>query len=881
MENLYCCIDSIKNESDVEQKFLYKFLSTDSPIGLGYSDIEIDTKKCIKAYTINKGKVKSYIPDYIISVRGIPLIIVEAKNPNEDLYNAFAEAQLYAQQINNKFTHKINPCTYIIVSNGNETWLGYVDSIEPVIKMDFNDFKTDNVNFNKILDKCQKNTLDKFANDIYKKQKAKSVFKTPISFIGGKATANKEMISNDFGNALISDYRSIFDPQTEEDRIEIVKNAYVHSKRREQHIEPIYREIKKIQTPSKNATLLSTDKPIELISQVENQLNQKEKNLPLFLLIGSRGSGKTTFIRYFKEKIMDEDYDSIANKCEWCFLDINHAPLDRTLIYSWVKENIINNIKKKRQEEIDFDTKEYLEKLYNKELNSFKKGAGKFIEQDTSLYNKELFNIIVEASKDSNKTLSAYIDYLKKYEQKVPIVVFDNCDKSSKDDQLLIFEVAQWLRTQYKCIVMVPMRDLTYDIYKDTPPLDTFVRDLVFRIDPPNLLKVLLSRLEYIERLNKKNNNIHYTLNNGVRVRINPDELIDYFRQILHVIGSDRWAKNIFFRLTNGDIRGAIQLFEDLCKSGHINTSEILGMKLLGSEFYLAPHKLMNALLRKNRKYFVESNSNFINIFASNYNDDFPDPFVRLDILYWLKNQKEIIGPNGILGYNKIQKMIKDLQTIGHSRDIIFRELEFLIRRGLIISENQQEQLCEEDLIKISSSGSLHIMLISNISYLSACAESVLYKNDAIKEQIGKRLATQNYLDLPTQIANAMDMFTYLKSYKELYVSEPESYLIENCIYSTYNLDESIKVIENLKDNIKFNENFFNTEIEGKIVYIENEFILVRFGDNLKGFLAINEPMCGLSKEIYQNLSKDDLIKCKVLSYNYAHNSYKLLYLKD
>lgn len=45
------------------------------------------------------------------------------------------------------------------------------------------------------------------------------------------------------------------------------------------------------------------------------------------------------------------------------------------------------------------------------------------------------------------------------------------------------------------------MRDNTYDLYRDEPPLDTVIKDLVFRIDPPDLLKVIQARLDYLVRI--------------------------------------------------------------------------------------------------------------------------------------------------------------------------------------------------------------------------------------------------------------------------------------------------------------------------------------------------------------------------------------------
>ena len=41
-------------------------------------------------------------------------------------------------------------------------------------------------------------------------------------------------------------------------------------------------------------------------------------------------------------------------------------------------------------------------------------------------------------------------------------------------------------------------------------------------------------------------------------------------------IREDRWIANIFYRLTNKNIRNGIQIFEDFCKSGHMKTNDIL-----------------------------------------------------------------------------------------------------------------------------------------------------------------------------------------------------------------------------------------------------------------------------------------------------------------
>jgi len=52
--SLYCVLDDLKNESDVEQKFLYQFLTRMIPEGCGYDSTDILTKSNIRSYTIGK-----------------------------------------------------------------------------------------------------------------------------------------------------------------------------------------------------------------------------------------------------------------------------------------------------------------------------------------------------------------------------------------------------------------------------------------------------------------------------------------------------------------------------------------------------------------------------------------------------------------------------------------------------------------------------------------------------------------------------------------------------------------------------------------------------------------------------------------------------------
>ena len=102
-------IEDIDNESDVEQKFILPFLTESPPFGLGYDASDFKTKSEIRSFEIEKGTSKKlYFPDYIIVLHGLPVLVIEAKHPNDTtLPEALREARLYATQLN-QYSHRVS-----------------------------------------------------------------------------------------------------------------------------------------------------------------------------------------------------------------------------------------------------------------------------------------------------------------------------------------------------------------------------------------------------------------------------------------------------------------------------------------------------------------------------------------------------------------------------------------------------------------------------------------------------------------------------------------------------------------------------------------------------------------------------------------------------
>jgi len=883
---LFCKLSALSTESDVEQKFIYPFLTYESPMGLSLDDSYILTKKRLSRKQIGKGlSQKYYYPDYLISIRGIPVLVVEAKNPNEDLAEAYSEARLYSAEINAGFPHKINVCQFIIVSNGVETWVGHSDHYEPELKLSFDDFNVENSLFVKLLEFCSRSILEVIANEPYIIARGKARFKTPVSYIGGKGIQNEELEENSFGRTFIFENRSVFDPKTEEHRRVIVENAYITSAKREQHTEPMYKEIRKYELPSKkNSIPLATENPEELKTRISQRVKDKVEEYSLMLLVGTVGSGKTTFIRYFKRMFLEKKHKSLAKQCDWFFIDMNMAPFLSDELYSWLKSNFIEQIIKNHKN-IDFDSIDTIERIFKSEIRAFKSGIGKLLIGDESAYNKELYILLKECIGDTELYIKSLLSFLKDNYRLLPIVVLDNCDKRSKEEQLLMFQVAQWLRSTFNCVVILPIRDSTYDEYKNEPPLDTVVKDLVFRIDPPDLLKVIQARLDYIVRITNLAEST-YVLKNGINVQVKKTELIEYFKCILQAIRGNRMASEIFYRLTDRNTRSGIQIFEDFCKSGHVLAEDIFKIRTADKDYKLPLYKFLNALLRKNRRYYNGEASNFVNLFFSDKNDDFPDPFIRIDILMWLAERLEIEGPAITKGLFPVSLLSKEMQIIGHNICVIRRELCYLIKRGLIFSEALSNCVSGDDLIKITIPGNLHLNLLKNVTYLAACAEDVIFKDVHARTRIAERLIKNSNQSRVIAALNADELVNYLCSYRSEFCSKSEVYVLNSHMSKIYDLsgskDAVCKWVEEDK-NVKSVFEKVKSFINGKHVVVtvtkkskDSLICIINNDATLKSYLSTLDPKYNLSQSTYNKLKVKDQLDCEVIEYNYKYNNFQL-----
>ncbi|HEY8327852.1 MAG TPA: type I restriction endonuclease [Rhodanobacter sp.] len=752
----------LNNESDVEQKFIYPLLIAPSPTGLGFPPAVVQTKANIRRLSVGKGaEQKLYFPDYLIVTSGLPVVVVEAKHPSENLAEGYREARLYAAELNALYPHDANPTRYVIASNGIELWFGFADFAEPLERAPCTGLGIYSPAIARITEELGWSNISNYAEKIARTFRAAAYFK-PRKLLGGVVFQNEEIGQNSFGTTVTSAIASVFNPESKEDRAYIAKHGYVPSQRRERYIEPIDKVIRAARPPSEtHATLLEdTSKPQEVIQKLSKPKILEHKVL---LLIGSVGSGKSTFIDYLQEVALPSE---LRSGIVWCRLNMNVAPVSANEIYGWLREELIVATRASLPE-TDFDDLDVMRRLYGTELSRFAKGVGKLYAGDASVYDIKLAEELQRLTADRQLTANCHVRFTCGERQKLCLIVLDNCDKKARDEQLLMFEAAQWLQKEFRCLVILPLRDETYDNHKDQPPLDTALKDMVFRIEPPLFQQVLVKRIQLalLELSSDSAEKLHYSLPNGFNVEYPKSEQAFYLLSILKsLFEHDRFARRLIVGLAGRNMRRALEIFLEFCKSGYIGDDQIFKIRQSEGAHVLPFHQVATVILRMNRRFYDSDHSYIKNLFAANDKDGSPGFFCRYLVMRWLADRFKTAGPAGLEGYFRKADVKKAVMPYGLNPDTVDREIDYLLSAQCIIAEHlRTDNVVDDDLVRLGPAGYVHLDLVSNVNYLAAIAEDTFFDDRMQAERVvGRIKAVGSHLHLKTAVENASEIIDYL-----------------------------------------------------------------------------------------------------------------------
>jgi type I restriction enzyme M protein len=169
--NKYCSLRDLTNESSVEQFFVIRLLKD-----IGFDDSEILTKTSIKELVIGRGaKKENYKPDYAIKLRNKIRLLIDAKDPKENIDNYFYQISGYALRINQEYSTEDKPARLCILTNGVLTKLYNWSNSTPIAELKFEDFQDGTPKFSELQEKLLK-------SELIKTERQEKLIESPFDF---------------------------------------------------------------------------------------------------------------------------------------------------------------------------------------------------------------------------------------------------------------------------------------------------------------------------------------------------------------------------------------------------------------------------------------------------------------------------------------------------------------------------------------------------------------------------------------------------------------------------------------------------------------------------------------------------------------------------
>jgi hypothetical protein len=722
-------------EGDVETQFVVPLLTNSEFLNIDL--VHIKSKEFLASFDIGKGAKtrKGYIPDFCVYMHSLPLLSIEVKAPNVSIQDAWSESSLYALELNKRYPTNINPCKSIFVTNGINYSAGVWDNMVPIVSGLVNELLVGSEDLETLRSLIGKRELERQGRDLSGLLRLVG-FKRPFNSGTGPVLIESKVEPNTFAAQLSPILRRYFSSRDQNKDPEVYKSAYVSSDEVTSYdkildsylIDRLSRSKTRvpIQTTKRNANAVAMR--IDALTAGPGQSGE------LQLITGGVGTGKSLFARRYKEFLQTP---AQRESCHWAFLDFNFAPPELSNIDEWIHQNFVQSL---IEEGAPIDLRDALdqERVFANDLKDREAyyermeavGAGRgLLEKARDIENWRL---------DPLKLGLGVSRYLQGDRGHVLIVVFDNVDRRDVTSQLLAFETALAFMNRFKCLVLLQMRDSTFEAHKNHPPLDTYKTGMIFHISPPRFIDVVKRRLELsLKELDKEApEKIEYKTPNGLSISYPKARAGAFLNMIyLELFQRTNNTSRILEALAGRNVRKALDMFMAVITSGHM-PEDLVATVASGNSLRRFPEFLVLKIIMRQDYRFFSKNSGFVaNIFYCDPNWERPSNLLVPEILFYLIGQRKTNGENGQMGYVAYARLSEHLEKLGFVHSDIKAGTLYLIESELVeadaaITEQMKDSIC----IKATASGWVHMRLLASRTEYVASVLPTTPINDSVFE---------------------------------------------------------------------------------------------------------------------------------------------------
>ena len=341
------------------------------------------------------------------------------------------------------------------------------------------------------------------------------------------------------------------------------------------------------------------------------QESTKKRRALALLVLGTVGSGKTTFLHYARKVRLRDSFAKDGKNAypQWLHIDFLNCP-PGTSTSDFVYRALLDYI---NRDELLSDYHRCVKLAYANEIAAIKRGPLSSLSKDEENTNEKISDYIFKEYQE----VRPYVDKLIRYAASNAsfFLAIDNIDQIEDDEaQSSLFTEALAISRSLGVNLILSIRPATFARHRNSPGIDAFDFETI-QIDPPRISSVISKRFGLVKYLAAGKPG-EFTAENGARVKL------DDASQIVDLLQGSVLGTEIGTRievLATEDVRLALRMTREFLERGYSNPGRALAFHRYTGRYVLPRHEAFRAILLGTSKVYSENSSSIGNPFDARF----------------------------------------------------------------------------------------------------------------------------------------------------------------------------------------------------------------------------------------------------------------------
>lgn len=483
-----------------------------------------------------------------------------------------------------------------------------------------------------------------------------------------------------------------------------------------------------------DVTSIDTQTSAALQSEIERAIytNQSET----VLLVGNKGSGKSTFTTRFFDKILSA---SLRAQCVVARVNVEKFTGERDGILRLILIELRNQLENKIFD-TEYPTYDEIQGIFWSEYKRRRDGSQKHLYESDKTQFKIEFGKWVEnlRENDPENYVKAILNRSVHADKRLPVLIFDNTDQFSSGIQDQVYQLAHALGTAATTFTLVPITDRTIWRLSKDGALQSYSPKTFF-LPVPEAKAIISKRVAFLKTKLQSDEKASYFSRKGFTINLTDVGMIS--DAIERVFIETDYVSGLIGRLGNFDIRRMLEIAKRIFMSPEIKIDEIMKSKFGGESITADSRRTHRALIKGEYDRFSELENPFLSNLFHTSTQTPSSPLLAYYILWALKGRyNSSRDDNADQRHWKMSDVFGYFEACGVQPELTLRCLQRLLDRRLVEElDPNTDHLDVSSRVGIKDAGSAHLDMTLNSSvYIEQMAMTTGINDLEVRDKIKK-----------------------------------------------------------------------------------------------------------------------------------------------